>query len=57
MNTKKFTLSFQCYVDAELGKVRLLKISESIKLLQLIIGKLVSNGTLNTKGKISKGVE
>lgn len=57
MNTKKFTLSFQCYVDAELGKVRLLKVSESIKLLQLIIGKLVSNGTLNTKGKISKGFE
>lgn len=55
MNTKEFTLSIQCYVDATLGKVRLLKVSESIKLLQLIIGKL-SNGTLNTKGKTSYGV-
>lgn len=57
MNTKKFTLSIQCYVDAELGRVRLLKVCESIKLLQLIIGKL-SKSTLNTKGKkkILKGV-
>lgn len=55
MNTKEFTLSIQRHVDAELGGVRLLKVSESIKLLQLIIGKL-NNGTLNTKGKTSKGI-
>lgn len=55
MNTEEFTLSIQRHVDAEFGGVRLLKVSESIKLLQLIIGKL-NNGTLNTKGKTSKGI-
>lgn len=54
MNTKEFTLSIQSNVDAELGRVRLLKVSESIKLLQLIFK--LSSGTLNTKGKTSKGV-
>lgn len=52
MNTKEFTLSLQHHVDAELGRVRFWKIAESIKLLQLIIGKL-SNAQVNTKlGKV-----
>lgn len=50
MNTKKFTLSIQHHVDAELGRVGLLQIFESVKLLQLMIGKQ-SNGTFNTIGK------